>query len=142
MNSERYEQGLKKLMEFIDESHQGGFTHTKLEDNLKDTAPDLTRFMLEFTYGEIYTREGLDNKERALVTIASLATQGMLPQLEMHINAGLTVGLTPNEIIEVFYQLISYTGFPKALNAIGVAKKVFTERKVQVVLPTKKQENE
>lgn len=97
--------------------------------------PDVSKYMIEFTYGDIYTRPGLDNKQRALITISSLVTQGTEPQLELHINAALTVGLTPEEIMETFIQLLSYTGFPRVLNAIEVARKVFAQRGVTVSIP-------
>lgn len=132
--SDRYEKGLKKMLEFTDQTNKDSATHLKIEDKLKEIAPDISKFMIEFTYGDVYTRAGLDNKQRALVTISSLVTQGTLPQLELHINAALTAGLKPEEIIETFVHLLSYTGFPKVLNAVEVAQKVFLER--NVTLPT------
>jgi 4-carboxymuconolactone decarboxylase len=62
------------------------------------------------------------------VTISSLVTQGTERQLELHINAGLTAGLTKTETIETIIHLIPYTGFPRVLNALYVAKKVFAQR--------------
>lgn len=135
MKSERYQKGVQKLMEFTDTTHKTTSTHLMIEENLKDIAPAVSRFMIEFSYGEVYTRPGLDNKQRALVTISSLLTLGTLPQLELHINAGLTAGLTPEEIIEVFIHLLSYAGFPRVLNAIEIAKKVFAQRGIQVEIP-------
>lgn len=132
MEKSRYQRGVDKMMEFTLTGNEQTSTHLKIEESLRDIAPDVSRFMLEFTYGDVYTRPGLDNRQRALVTISSLVTQGMLPQLELHINAGLTAGLTPDEIIECFVHLLSYTGFPRVLNAIEVAKKVFAQRGVGV----------
>lgn len=132
MKSQRYNNGVVKMMEFTDTSNPNSSTHVKIEENLKDIAPDVSRFMIEFTYGEIYTRDGLDNKTRAIITISSLVALGTMPQLELHINAGLTAGLTPNEIIEIFIQLISYVGFPRVLNAIEIAKTVFAQRGVSI----------
>lgn len=135
MKTNRYQKGVEKLMEYTDTNNKESFTHLKIEENLKDIAPDVSRFMIEFTYGDIYTRAGLDNKQRALVTISSLVTLGTLPQLELHLNTGLTSGLTADEIIETFIQLLSYVGFPRVLNAIGVAKKVFAQRGISVKIP-------
>ncbi|PFO71988.1 4-carboxymuconolactone decarboxylase [Bacillus cereus] len=135
MEMSRYQKGLDKLREFTEKDNQEVSTHFKITENFKMIAPDVSEYMIEFTYGDIYTRPGLDNKQRALVTIASLVTQGTEPQLELHLNAGLTAGLTPEEIIEVFIQLISYTGFPRVINAIEVAKKVFSQRGVAVKIP-------
>lgn len=135
METSRYQKGLDKLMEFTATDNKEASTHLKITENFKDIAPDVSKFMIEFTYGDIYTRPGLDNKQRALVTISSLVTQGTEPQLELHLNTGLTAGLTPEEIIETFIQLLSYTGFPRVLNAIEVARKVFAQRGVSVKLP-------
>lgn len=128
----RYQKGINKLMEYTTTKNDDVSTHLKIVDELKDLAPEVGQYIIEFAYGEIYTREGLDNKQRALVTISSLVTQGTEPQLELHINTGLTAGLTPQEIVESFIQLIPYTGFPRILNALAVAKKVFRQRKIGV----------
>ncbi len=132
MKKTRYDLGKEKLMELTDVEYPNVPSPSKIEGKLKDIAPDISRFMIEFSYGEIYTRPTLDNKQRALITISSLVTQGMLPQLELHINVGLTAGLTPEEIIETFIHLLSYTGFPKVLNAVEVARKVFEDRGLKV----------
>ncbi|WNB90916.1 carboxymuconolactone decarboxylase family protein [Bacillus sp. NEB1478] len=135
MDKSRYQKGLAKLKEFTASNNKDVSTHSKITENFKDIAPAVSKYMIEFTYGDVYTRPGLDNKQRALVTIASLVTQGTEPQLELHINAGLTAGLTPEEIIESFIQLLSYTGFPRVINAVNVAKRVFAQRGVSVKIP-------
>ncbi|WP_017150396.1 carboxymuconolactone decarboxylase family protein [Bacillus bingmayongensis] len=102
-------------------------------DSLKDIAPDLGKYVVEFAFGDIYPREGLDLNQRQLVTIASLTTQdGCEPQLNVHINAALNVGLSPDEIVEAIMHCIPYTGFPRVLNAIFVAKQIFEERKLNL----------
>lgn len=99
--------------------------------SLEKIAPDLGNFIVEFAFGDIYTREGLTTAERELITLSSLLTAGGCePQLEVHINGALNVGITPKRIIETFLQCIPYTGFPKVLNAVFVAKKVFMEREI------------
>lgn len=125
MDSTRYERGWQKLMEIDGEGGE------RVIASLKDIAPDLGKYVIEFAFGDIYSREELDLKQRELVTIASLTTQGGCEsQLDVHINAGLNVGLKPNEIVEGILHCIPYTGFPRVLNAIFTAKKVFEERKL------------
>lgn len=136
METSRYQKGINKIMEFTDPNSQTNAAQLKIEENLRDIAPDVSRFMIEFAYGEVYTRSGLDNKQRMLITISSLVTQGMFPQLEIHINGSLTAGLTPDEIIETFIHLLPYVGFPRVLNAVDVAKKVFAQRGVAVTAAT------
>ena len=81
------------------------------------------------TPSDIYPRKELNLQEREMITITSLLTAGGCePQLEVHINGSLNVGIAPENIIETFIQCIPYTGFPKVLNAIFVAKKIFAER--------------
>lgn len=97
---------------------------------LEDIAPDIGRYIIEFAFGDIYPRKELDLKEREMITIASLLTAGGCePQLEVHINGALNVGVSQEKIIEVFIQCIPYVGFPKVLNAVFLAKKIFKERR-------------
>ena len=99
-------------------------------DSLKDLAPDLNNLMLKFAFGTIYERGVLNFKQRELITITSLLTQGGCEnQLRVHIQASLNVGLTQEEIIETFIHYAPYVGFPRVLNAIFVAKEIFTDRK-------------
>lgn len=129
MENERYRRGFHKFMEYTtvtqDERDSG-----KVADSLEDIAPDLRRFIIEFAYGDIYSRPGLDNKSRALITISSLVTQGTERQIEVHINRGLTAGLTPTEVVESIMQLVPYTGFPRVQNALIIAKKVFMQHNI------------
>lgn len=100
-------------------------------DGFKDIAPDLSKFVVEFAFGEIYSRPGLDNKQKVLTTITALVAQGK-PQIGMHIKTGLSVGLTPDEIVGCIVHLIPYTGFPSVLNALKVAQEVFKEEGVTI----------
>jgi 4-carboxymuconolactone decarboxylase len=104
----------------------------KVTDNLlrayEDVAPDFARHLVEFAFGEIYAREG-DLKQRELVAIASLATMGGCDaQLETHVHGALNVGLSRGEIVEAVMTLIPYIGFPKALNAMAIVKRVLEKR--------------
>ena len=101
--------------------------------SLADISPDLGRFIVEFAFGDIYTRKELTLQERELITITSLLTAGGCePQLEVHINGSLNVGIAPQKVIETFLQCIPYTGFPKVLNAVFVAKRIFKERNINI----------
>jgi 4-carboxymuconolactone decarboxylase len=123
--NETFRRGWQRLMEVDAEGGQ------RVIENLEDVAPDLGRYVIEFAFGEIYQRPGLDLRQRQLVTISALTTLGGAePQLEVHINAGLNVGLTAHEVVEAILQCIPYTGFPRVLNAIFVAKRVFKQRSV------------
>ena len=125
MENTRFIQGMEQL-KAID--GKGGENVIK---SLEDIAPDLGKFIVEFAFGDIYTREGLTTEEREMITLSSLLTAGGCePQLEVHISGALNVGISPEKVIETFLQCIPYTGFPKVLNAVFVAKKVFAEREL------------
>ena len=119
-NDERYQRGLAKLAE-ID-----GLQGQKVIDSLADIAPDFAQYLIEFPFGDIYSRTGLDLRTRELTTVAALAALGnAAPQLKVHIHAALNVGCTRQEIVEVIMQMAVYAGFPAALNGLFAAKEVF-----------------
>lgn len=96
---------------------------------LADIAPDFADYVFEFSFGDIYSRPGLDLRSREIATIAALTAMGTAaPQLRVHIEAGLNVGLTKAEIVEVIIQMAVYAGFPAALNGLFAAKEVFSAR--------------
>jgi 4-carboxymuconolactone decarboxylase len=105
----------------------------KVADNLlrayEDVAPDFTRYLVEFAFGEIYARPG-DLRHRELIAIASLATMGGCdPQLETHVHGAFNAGLSEAEVVEAVMTLIPYIGFPRALNAMAVVKRVVEKRR-------------
>ena len=125
MNNHRYESGLDKLKEIDGEAGQ------KVIDSLASISPDLAKYTIEFPFGDIYQRPGVDLKSRELATIAALIALGNCqPQLNVHINGALNVGCKPEEIVEVIIQMAVYAGFPAALNGMFVAKEVFIERTI------------
>ena len=81
---------------------------------------------MEFPFGDIYAREGLDLKSREIAVVAALTAMGTAgPQLRVHIGAALHVGCTRQEILEVIMQMAVYAGFPAALNGLFAARDVF-----------------
>lgn len=127
MEKSRYLNGLENLSA-VDGS--GGESVIKA---LEDISPDLGRYIVEFAFGDIYSGSELSLQEREIVTLASLLTLGGCePQLEVHINGALNTGIPPQKIVEVFVQCVPYTGFPRVLNAVFAAKKVFLERGISL----------
>ncbi|MFF9626008.1 carboxymuconolactone decarboxylase family protein [Streptomyces griseosporeus] len=120
---ERFAQGLEVLQRVDGEAGQ------RVIDSLADISPELGHQIVAWGFGEIYDRPGLAPRDRQLVTLGMLtALGGCEPQLEVHVNAALNVGLTPEQIVEALLHSAGYCGFPRALNATFVAKKVFAER--------------
>ena len=131
MTIERYKKGIETIQEFTVPSEENPTGHMDIGEAFEDIAPDLTKLVVEFAFGDIYARPGLDKKQKVLTTISALVAQGT-PQIEMHVKTGLAVGLKPEEIVGCIMHLIPYTGFPRALNALTAAKKVFEEQGITV----------
>jgi 4-carboxymuconolactone decarboxylase len=120
---ESFERGMEALTA-ID-----GAAGQKVIDSLADISPELGHQVVAWAFGEIYVRPGLAPRDRQLVTLGMLtALGGCEPQLDVHINAALNVGLTTDEIVEALLHSAVYCGMPKAVNATFIAKKVFSER--------------
>jgi len=120
MDSERYLRGWERLREI--DGHGG----EQVVDSLRDIAPDFARLLIEFPFGDIYSRPGLDLKTRELAVVAALTALGnAAPQLKVHIQGARNVGCTQDEIVEVIMQMAVYAGFPAALNGLFAAKAVF-----------------
>lgn len=116
----KYENGLK-----IREAVIGKEASQLVSDSLADIAPILDQKTL-LAFDEVKTRETLDMKQREMITITTLLTQGdTSSQLNIHIQGALNVGITRDEIVETFVHCLPYVGFPRVLNAISVAKEVF-----------------
>lgn len=131
MAEDRYQKGLDKLKELTTPDENNPTGHMDIGEGFTDIAPDLRKYVVEFAFGDIYARPGIDNKQKVLTTISALVAQGT-PQIEMHIKTGLEVGLTPEEIVGSIMHLIPYTGFPRALNALKAAQQVFAEQGISV----------
>jgi 4-carboxymuconolactone decarboxylase len=117
---DRYERGWEILQRVSGEAGEGVIA------GLREIAPDLGRYIVEFPYGDIYTRPGLDLRSRQIATVAALTALGdAQPQLRVHIAEALNVGCTRQEVIETIVHTAIYAGFPAALNAIFAAAEVF-----------------
>jgi 4-carboxymuconolactone decarboxylase len=92
-----------------------------------DFAPALAEFTDEVLFGQVWPREQLSPKERSLITVAALTTGGNTDQLVYHLGLAKDNGATEDELIEAITHLAFYAGWPKAMSAMTVAKKVFAD---------------
>ena len=119
---DRYERGLAKLRE-ID-----GQAGEHVLESLDGIAPDFARYLIEFPFGDIYSRPSLDLKSREIAVVAALTALGnAVPQLKVHIQGALNVGVSRTEVVETIMQMAVYAGFPAALNGLAAAKEVFAQ---------------
>lgn len=113
VDTERYERGLT-LLTRIDGS--GGEAVLR---ELEAISPDFARYLVEFPFGDIHARPGLDLKSRELITVGALTALGNArPQLLVHLAAALNVGCSREELVETCIQMAVYAGFPAALNGL------------------------
>lgn len=122
MTRDRYRRG-------VDIAHQ--LSPESLENfcagRVAEVAPDFARMVIEFTFGDLYTREELDLPTREVIAIAALASLGHVDQLRQHVSAGLRNGLSPPKIVEILMQSAVYGGFPNALNALAACHDLLTD---------------
>jgi 4-carboxymuconolactone decarboxylase len=90
-----------------------------------DFAPGLVHFTDDVLFGEAWRRPQLSPKERSLITVAALTTGGNTEQLVFHLGLAKQNGATEEELIEAITHLAFYAGWPKAMSAMAVAKRVF-----------------
>jgi 4-carboxymuconolactone decarboxylase len=117
----RYQRGIRMIKQ-LDEEQVG-----QIIEGLADIAPDFASHVIEFAFGDIYSRPGLDLRSRQISTVSTLVALGAPPQIYTHLRAARRIGVSREEIVEVIMQTAVYAGFPAALNAFAAAKTVFNE---------------
>ena len=122
MEQDRFVRGWKKMQEIDGEAGE------KVEDNLKDISGDLGRYIIEYSFGDVYSREGLTLKQKEIAVVAALTAMGNAsPQLRVHLHGALNVGCSEDEVKEVILQMAVYAGFPAAINGMNALKEVLSE---------------
>lgn len=123
MEQSRFVRGQARLAEIDGEAGEAVIA------SLIGIAPDLGRYIIEFGFGDVYSRPGLDLRTRELATVAALVALGNVrPQLEVHLHAALNVGASQDELVEVIIQMVLYAGFPAALNGMAALRSVVEAR--------------
>lgn len=108
-SDERYDLGRNRLADVDGSAGEQVF----------DSLGDLGRYVVEFAFGDIYSRPGLSLRDRELITVAMLAAMGARePQLDVHLRGAVNVGVTIEELREVIIHVAPYAGFPAAINGM------------------------
>jgi 4-carboxymuconolactone decarboxylase len=99
-----------------------------VKSGVAEVAPDFARMVIEFAFGDLYSRPALDLKSRELIAIAALAVSGRAgPQLRVHVESAERVGISRTEVVEALMQVALYAGFPAALNALADCHDLLTD---------------
>ena len=92
-----------------------------------DIAPKLAQLTDEVLFGDVWARPELPRRDRSLITVAALVTNGSTEQLVSHLRLAKQNGLSETELVEAITHLAFYAGWPRAMSAIAVAKRVFSD---------------
>ena len=98
---------------------------SRAQQLMGDFAPKLAELTDDVLFGDVWARAELSPRDRSLITVAALIANGNTEQLRSHLNLAKTNGLSETELAEVMIHLAFYTGWPRAISAILVAKEVF-----------------
>lgn len=122
-STQRYERGLALLQQL-----HGGEAGQNIMDALGEICPEIVDMTIEWGFGTVVARNGIDLATRELVTIAACTALGHTTlQLEAHIAAALKIGVSKDAIIDTLLQMIFYAGMASVVNAMMIAKKVFKD---------------
>lgn len=113
----RYEKGAA-----IQKPLYGDEISKALEGLPESMGDDVSRFLTEFCFGDIYTRKGLDVKTRELLIISILVTTGDTETLKSHVKGALKAGNSKEIITAAIIQCLPYVGFPNAIAALKCLK--------------------
>jgi 4-carboxymuconolactone decarboxylase len=118
----RYQRGLAEL------KRVDGAAGERVIEQMNAVSPDLGRYIVEYAFGEVYARPGLDLQAKELSVVAALRAMGTAePQLKVHLLAALHVGCSVGEIQEAILQMSLYSGFPGAINGMTALRGVLNE---------------
>ena len=92
-----------------------------------DVAPKLAELTDKVLFGDIWERKELSKRDRSLITVAALVALNRTDQLRFHLQRALENGVKRQELIEEITHLAFYSGWPTAVNAVTVAKEVFSK---------------
>lgn len=93
-----------------------------------EVAPKLAELTDNVVFGDIWERPGLSKRDRSLVTVAALVALNRTEQLPFHLATALNHGVTKDELIEAITHLAFYAGWPTAISAAMIAKRIFAEK--------------
>jgi 4-carboxymuconolactone decarboxylase len=119
---ERYREGLSTRRDVLGDAHVDRALET-----ISDFNREFQELITRHAWGEIWTRPGLDRKQRSLITLAMMVALNRGPEFQLHVSGALRNGVTQQEIKEVLLQTAIYCGVPAANEAFQLAAEVFAK---------------
>jgi 4-carboxymuconolactone decarboxylase len=86
---------------------------------------DFLQVTVEHLFGDIWSRPGLELRERSLATMAALAVLGREQELKLHMRGALNIGISKEKITELMIHLAHYGGWPVGVGGLRAAREVF-----------------
>jgi len=117
-HDEAYRRGRERFLEIHDEKAL----------RTVEGLDDLGRHIVEFVYGEMYTKPALTDRERELGAVVALTALGRSSPLPPHLRASLKAGLSPDQLREAIKLTATIAGLPPAMNAMATLKSVLADR--------------
>ena len=99
----------------------------RAESRKTELDADFQRFITESAWGGVWTRPGLERRERSMLTLAILATCGHWEEFAMHVRATRNTGASASDIKELLFHVAVYAGVPAANRGFAIAKEVLAE---------------
>ncbi len=122
MGHDQYERGMQTRREVLGNAHVDRSLATA--DELTSPLQDL---VVEYGWGAIWAREGLDRRTRSLINIGMLTALNRPHELQVHLRGAVNNGCTRDEIVEAVLQTAVYCGMPAALDTMRHVKALFDE---------------
>jgi 4-carboxymuconolactone decarboxylase len=122
VNDDRYQRGKQVRESVLGPAHAARTAKSRTPFNA-----DFQDFLMEYAWGAIWARPGLDRKTRSIITIAMLVAMGRLDELKLHIRATRNTGVSRDEVKELLMHAAIYCGVPAAFGAFQAAAQTFDQ---------------
>ena len=122
MSNEKFEKGLALRKQVL-----GAEYVEKSMASADSFSMPMQELSTEYCWGHVWTRPGLQLRERSLINIAMISALNRPHELKLHIKGALTNGVTREEIREVLMQVGIYAGIPAAVDSFRLAREAFAE---------------
>ena len=121
-DNERFERGKQVRAAVLGTAHVARTAKNRTPFNA-----EFQDFLMEYAWGSVWSRPGLDHKTRSMITIAMLVAMNRPDELKLHIRATLNTGVSRDEVKEIMMHAAIYAGVPAAFGAFQLAAQIFAE---------------